>query len=55
MNVISDIVNMDRPCTVTESIIQSCKEVKLMCEGKISKRSWREFKEQMENEMNDED
>jgi hypothetical protein len=26
-----------------------------MCEGKISKRSWREFKEQMENEMNDED
>ncbi|MCM1127958.1 MAG: hypothetical protein NC429_16005 [Lachnospiraceae bacterium] len=32
-------VNLDRPCTISESIIQSCKEVKSMREGRISKRS----------------
>ncbi|MCM1200973.1 MAG: hypothetical protein NC312_07060 [Bacteroides fragilis] len=32
-------VNMDRPCTISESIIQSCKEVKSMREGRIPKRS----------------
>lgn len=32
-------VNLERPCTISESIIQSCKEVKNMREGKIPKRS----------------
>lgn len=32
-------VNLDRPCTISESIIQSCKEVKSMREGKTPKRS----------------
>lgn len=31
--------NLERPCTISESIIQSCKEVKNMREGKIPKRS----------------
>lgn len=29
----------ERPCTVSESIMQSCKEVKQMREGKAPKRS----------------
>lgn len=36
MNTTSDIT---RPCTISESIMQSCKEVKMMREGKISKNS----------------
>lgn len=44
-------MNVERPCTIMESIIQSCKEVTLMREGKIPKRSWKEFKQQMQNEM----
>ena len=44
-------LGMERPCTILESIKQSCQEVKLMREGKISKRSWREFKQRMETEM----
>lgn len=31
--------NLERPCTISESIMQSCKEVKNMREGKIPKRS----------------
>ncbi len=31
--------NLDRPCTISESIMQSCKEVKNMREGKTPKRS----------------
>lgn len=32
-------VNLERPCTISESIMQSCKEVKNMREGKAPKRS----------------
>lgn len=32
-------VNLDRPCTISESIMQSCKEVKSMREGRVPKRS----------------
>lgn len=35
----SATVNLERPCTISESIMQSCKEVKNMREGKIPKRS----------------
>ena len=31
--------NLDRPCTISESIMQSCKEVKNMREGRMPKRS----------------
>lgn len=48
---VNAILNSERPCTISESIKQSCKEVKLMREGKIPKRSWKQFKQQMENEM----
>ena len=30
----SVIANLERPCTISESIMQSCKEVKNMREGK---------------------
>ena len=35
----SAVANLERPCTISESIMQSCKEVKNMCEGKTPKRS----------------
>lgn len=35
--------NQARPCTIAESIMQSCKEVKNMREGKASKRSLSEL------------
>lgn len=36
-------VDMDRPCTISESIMQSCKEVKNMREGRTPKRSLNEL------------
>ena len=52
MNAVMDTA---RPCTITESIKQSCQEVKLMREGKIPKRSWNDFKQRMEKEMAEDD
>ena len=36
----------ERYCTVAESLEQSLKEVKLMREGKIPKKTWREYREE---------
>lgn len=44
-------VNVQRPCSISESIKQSCQEVKLMREGKIPKRSWSDFQRRMKNEQ----
>ena len=38
----------ERYCTVSESLEQSLKEVKLMREGKIPKKTWREYREEWE-------
>lgn len=44
----------ERYCTIQESIIESFKEVKLMREGKLPKKSWKDFmdehKKREENE-----
>jgi len=40
----------ERPCTVKESIEQSLKEAKLIKEGKLPKRSWRDFMKELEKE-----
>ncbi|MEY8268400.1 hypothetical protein AALA79_18795 [Lachnospiraceae bacterium 64-25] len=37
--VMSVAANLERSCTISESIMQSCKEVKNMREGKTPKRS----------------
>ena len=44
-------MNVERPCTILESIEKSCQEVKLMREGKIPKRSWNDFIKRMKEEM----
>lgn len=36
-------MNQARPCTISESIIQSCKEMKNMREGRTPKRSLNEL------------
>jgi hypothetical protein len=41
-------INQTRPCTISESIIQSCKEVKDMREGRTPKRSLSEMFENIE-------
>ena len=35
----SVVANLKRPCTISESIMQSCKEVRDMREGRTPKRS----------------
>ena len=47
----SAMLNVERPCTILESIEKSCQEVKLMREGKIPKRSWQDFRKQMTDSM----
>lgn len=47
----SVILDVERPCTIAESIKYSCLEVKSMREGKVPKRSWKEFRQSMEAEM----
>lgn len=42
-SIMSAVVNLERPCTISESIMQSCKEVKNMREGRIPKRSLNEL------------
>lgn len=37
----------ERPCSISDSIIQSCKEVKLMQEGKLPKKTWKELREEL--------
>ncbi|MBO5057005.1 MAG: hypothetical protein J6C64_11715 [Lachnospiraceae bacterium] len=39
----SAVINQARPCTISESIIESCKEVKSMREGRTPKRSLSEL------------
>lgn len=39
VQAMSAVVNLERPCTISESIMQSCKEVKNMREDKTPKRS----------------
>lgn len=47
-------VNQKRYCTVTESIIQSCIEVKAMREGRMPKRSLDELFRKMEKWIEEE-
>lgn len=32
-------IGRERPCSISESIVQSCKEAKMMWEGKMPKRN----------------
>ena len=43
------IDNEERYCTPYESLEQSFKEMKLMREGKLKKKSWDELKEEINN------
>mgnify|MGYP001196926450 FL=1 len=43
----SATMNIERPCTILESLEKSCQEVKMMREGKIPKRSWNDLKNRM--------
>lgn len=38
---------VQRPCSISESIVQSCKEVKAMREGTLPKKSWKELREEL--------
>lgn len=42
--------NMDRYCTIEESISQSFKEIKLMHNGELPKKTWSEFIKQRNQE-----
>lgn len=38
---------VQRPCSVSESIVQSCKEIKAMREGTLPKKSWKDLREEL--------
>ena len=37
----------ERYCTVEESLIESCKQMKLMREGKMPKKTWKELRQEL--------
>lgn len=43
--------SIERYCTIEESIKESAKEVKLMREGKLQKRNWRDAFEKLREDM----
>jgi hypothetical protein len=45
---------IQRPCSISESLVQSCKEVQLIREGKLPKKTWKELKEELKNLKNEE-
>ena len=46
--------NDERYISIEESIIQSCKEIKLMQAGLMPKRTWDELKAELEQEFAEE-
>ena len=47
---------IERPCTPIESLIESCKEMKLIREGKLNpKRDWRAMFSELEAELEQEE
>jgi hypothetical protein len=46
---------MKRYCTVEESLIESCKQMKLMREGKIPKKTWKECREEWKKWADEDD
>lgn len=46
--------NDERYISIEESIIQSCKEIKLMQAGLMPKRTWDELKAELEKEFAEE-
>ncbi len=49
-----EVQEPERYCTIQESITESCKQIKLMREGKLPKRSWDDLKEAIQK-IKDED
>lgn len=46
----STITEIKRPCTPSESLVQSLKEVSLIRQGKMKKRTWEELKRELNKE-----
>lgn len=40
-------IDAERPCTATQSLEQSLKEMKSMRQGEMNKRSWKKFKTEL--------
>ncbi len=38
---------VERYCSISESLKQSCAQVRAIRDGKLPKKSWREFKEEL--------
>ncbi len=44
---------VERYCTVSESLEESLKQMKLIREGNLPKRTWKELKKEIENDNSD--
>jgi hypothetical protein len=47
-------ISIERHCSIKESIIESCKEIKLMQDQKLPKRSWDDFAKKIRDEIKEE-
>lgn len=45
----AQIMGVERHCTIKESISESFKEIKLMQEGKLPKKTWEMYLKEREN------
>lgn len=54
-DTVDTTIEKTRSCTIAESIIQSCKEIKLMREGKLPKRSWEDFAQKIREEIEEDE
>ena len=43
-----------RPCSTKESLEQSLKEMQLIRQGKLKKRSWKDLKKELQKELENE-
>lgn len=49
----AQIMGIERPCTIRESISESFKEIKLMQEGKLPKKTWDMYLRERETKRED--
>ena len=43
-------ITVERYCSITESLEESLRQMKLIREGKLPKKTWKEFKKEIEGQ-----
>jgi hypothetical protein len=43
-------IAIERPCSISDSLKQACEEVKLIRNGVLPKKSWKDFQKELNSE-----